>query len=211
MRKPYIILNSAVSLDGRIAGINKRIRFSNQLDKERVHKLRTGVDAVMVGINTILVDDPHLTVKYASGKNPVRIVVDSSARIPINARVLNDRARTIIAVSGKAEKNKIKILREYAEIVVSGDENNKVNLKQLLENLQERGIKKILLEGGGTLNRSMLEAGLVDEIFVTIAPVLVGEGVNLVVGNLNKKINLKFGNLFVLEDRIVLHYFPDYS
>jgi len=195
--KPYILLNSAMSLDGRIGGINERIRFSNQLDKERVHKLR----------NTVLVDDPHLTVKYAEGKNPVRIVVDSSARTPPGARILNEKAKTIIAVSDAAGKNNIEILRKYAEVViVENDRNNRINLKKLLAILYEKGIKKILLEGGGTLNRSMLEEGLVDEIFIAVAPVIVGGGVNLVEGNLVEKINLKFKDLLMLEDRIVLHY-----
>jgi len=205
--KPYILLNSAMSLDGRIGCINERIRFSNQLDKERVHKLRTEVDAVMIGVNTVLVDDPHLTVKYAEGKNPVRIVVDSSARTPPGARILNEKAKTIIAVSDAAGKNNIEILRKYAEVViVENDRNNRINLKKLLAILYEKGIKKILLEGGGTLNRSMLEEGLVDEIFIAVAPVIVGGGVNLVEGNLVEKINLKFKDLLMLEDRIVLHY-----
>ena len=205
--KPYILLNSAMSLDGRIGGINERIRFSNQLDKERVHKLRADVDAVMIGVNTVLVDDPHLTVKYAEGKNPVRIVVDSSARTPPGARILNEKAKTIIAVSDAAGKNNIEILRKYAEVViVENDRNNRINLKKLLAILYEKGIKKILLEGGGTLNRSMLEEGLVDEIFIAVAPVIVGGGVNLVEGNLVEKINLKFKDLLMLEDRIVLHY-----
>ncbi|PKP54683.1 MAG: 2,5-diamino-6-(ribosylamino)-4(3H)-pyrimidinone 5'-phosphate reductase [Candidatus Altiarchaeales archaeon HGW-Altiarchaeales-3] len=219
MKRPYIILNSAMSLDGRIGGKNERIRFSNQQDKERVHKLRTNVDAIMIGINTVLIDDPHLTVKYAKSnkeedKNPVRIVVDGSLRTPVNARVLNDSAKTIIAVSGSgAEKNKDKIKflgeKDNIEVIVTesnDNDNNRVNLQNLLEKLYAAGIKKILLEGGGTLNRSMLEGNFVDEIFITVAPVFIGEGVNLIVGNLDKKINLKFMDVLVLEDRVVLHY-----
>ena len=210
MKRPYVILNSAMSLDGRIGGKDERIRFSNELDKKRVHRLRAGVDAVMVGINTVVSDDPHLTVKYAEGKNPVRIVVDSGARIPASARVLDGMAKTIVAVSEKAcenERDKIRNLSEKAEFVVlkcCGD--NKVDLRGLLEVLHEKGIKKLLLEGGGALNRSMLEAGLVDEVFITVAPVFIGDGVNLVSGSLDNRINLKFKDLLVLEDRIVLHY-----
>lgn len=210
MKRPYVILNSAMSLDGRIGGKDERIRFSNELDKERVHRLRAEVDAVMVGINTVLGDDPHLTVKYAQGKNPARVIVDGNARIPSSARVLDGRAKTIVAISEKAseaESDKIRNLGEKAEFVVlkcCGD--NKVDMRELLEVLHEKGIKKLLLEGGGALNRSMLELGLVDEVFITVAPLFVGDGVNLVSGSLNKRINLKFRDFLVLEDRVVLHY-----
>jgi len=174
LKKPYVILNSAMSLDGKIATRGGDSAFSDEEDWKRVHKLRSQVDAIMVGINTILLDDSKLTSK--KGRSPIRVVVDSKARTPPNARVITVRPEieTIIAITSRAPPEKIANLqRKGAKIIVCGD-GEKVDLEILMEKLYERGVRNLLLEGGGNLNWGMLSKGLVDEIRIAISPVIVG-------------------------------------
>ncbi len=167
-----------MTLDGKIATKTGSTEISGSEDLLRVHKLRKELDAIMVGINTVLADNPRLTIhKIPSEKsdNPLRIVVDSKARTPLNARVLNDEASTLIAVSAKASSGKIQALKEEGvnvEVVLSGEDQ--VNLPLLMNELAQRGVKSLMLEGGSTLNYSMLHEGLVDEVRVCIAPMIVG-------------------------------------
>nr|WP_083810057.1 2,5-diamino-6-(ribosylamino)-4(3H)-pyrimidinone 5'-phosphate reductase [Methanothermococcus okinawensis] len=178
--KPYVISNVGMSLDGKLATIDNDSRISGEEDLKRVHNIRKNVDGIMVGIGTILKDDPRLTVHKIDAKigdNPIRIVIDSNLRIPLNARVLNKDAKTIIATTLKDTPNKIEKINklkdmENVEIIRTGIE--KVNLKKLMEILYKKGIKKILLEGGGTLNWGMFKENLVDEVSVYVAPKIFG-------------------------------------
>jgi len=173
--KPYVILNAAMTLDGKIATHTGSSEISGKEDLIRVHKLRRECDAIMVGINTVLIDNPRLTIhkiKADKSENPTRIVVDSKARTPPNSRILNKEAPTIIAISKNAPKERIRKLSQKAKIITTG--NKKVNLKKLMAELKKMGIKKLMLEGGSTLNFSMLKEGLVDEVRVAIAPMIVG-------------------------------------
>ncbi len=173
MVRPYVILNAAMTLDGKIATVAGDSRISCEADLDRVHRLRARVDAIMVGLGTVLADDPSLTVRRVKGKNPVRVVVDGGARTPLNARVLDGSAKTIIATSKAAKKQKLKMLYAAgADVIVAGE--REVNLKKLLEKLNSLGVRRLLLEGGSTLNWGMLEQGLVDEVRVAIAPLIVG-------------------------------------
>ncbi|MEM3402876.1 MAG: 2,5-diamino-6-(ribosylamino)-4(3H)-pyrimidinone 5'-phosphate reductase [Candidatus Hadarchaeales archaeon] len=173
MDRPHVILNAATTADGKIATVGGDSKISCREDLKRLHRLRSKVDAVMVGAGTVIADDPALTVRFVKGKNPIRVVVDGEGRIPLHARILSKEAPTIVAVSEKAEKKKLKRLREKgAEIIVIG--KNEVDLGKLLETLKRKGVKKLLLEGGSTLNWNMLANGLVDEIIISIAPVIVG-------------------------------------
>ncbi|MEM2878290.1 MAG: 2,5-diamino-6-(ribosylamino)-4(3H)-pyrimidinone 5'-phosphate reductase [Candidatus Hadarchaeales archaeon] len=173
MRRPYVILNSAMSVDGKIATVAGDSALSCEEDLKRLHRLRASVDAVMVGAGTIISDDPSLTVRMVSGKNPMRVVVDGRCRIPLEARVLDRSAKTLVAVSRSAPKNKVDALRKMGvEVMVGGDKS--VDLKKLLHFLQSKGVKKILLEGGSMLNWEMLKEGLVDEIRIAVAPVVLG-------------------------------------
>lgn len=178
--KPYVILNAAMTLDGKIATKTGSSEISGKEDLERVHKLRKEVDGIMVGINTVLVDDPRLTVHKIPSKksdNPIRIVVDNQSRTPLSARILNDDAETIIATSNKVKKDNESIenckkLSEKAKIFYSGESS--VNLKELMNYLYSKNIKTLILEGGSTLNFSMIKENLIDEIRVCIAPMIVG-------------------------------------
>lgn len=173
IRRPYVILNAAMTLDGKISSKRGDSLISCDEDLDRVHQLRSDVDGVMVGIGTVLADDPVLTVRRVEGENPVRVVVDSKARTPPDSRVLNASAQTIILVAeASREEDRERLSSLGAQVIVSGDE--KVDLRSSLEHLAEQGIEKILLEGGATLNWAMLSQGLVDEVRIAIRPCIVG-------------------------------------
>lgn len=173
MNRPHVILNAAMTLDGKIASVRGDSRISCEKDLDRTHRLRASVDAVMVGVGTVLADDPSLTVRRTRGKNPVRVVLDSLAKTPHNAKILDGSAPSIIAVTQLAPKKKVQALRAAgAKVVIMG--KREVNLRDLLKRLYSLGIHTLLLEGGSTLNWGMLKRGLVDEVRVAIAPRIVG-------------------------------------
>lgn len=177
---PLVIMKTAMTLDGKIAahtGDSKWI--TNELSRQYVHKIRNKVSAIMVGIGTVLADDPMLTTRLEDkeGADPIRVIVDSSGRIPLEAKVLNidSEAKTIIAVTEKASKEKIKMIEDKgAEVLIIPEKNNKVDLKYLMKKLGERDIDSILLEGGSTLNYSALNEGIVDKVISFIAPKIIG-------------------------------------
>jgi len=182
--RPYVIVNVAMSADGKISTRERRqVRISGQQDFTRVDRLKAGCDAVMVGIGTVLADDPSLTVKSEEcrsyrreqGKDdhPVRIVVDSSARIPPDAAVLHKgEGKRVIAVSKKAGGDKIALLEKKASVIVSGEDE--VDLPALMDELGSMGIHRIMVEGGGTLIAGLIRAGLVHEIYTYIGNILIG-------------------------------------
>jgi len=183
--RPYILLNAAMTLDGKIATQSGDSKISSEEDLVRLHHLRADVDAVVVGIETILADDPQLMVYRVKGRNPDRVILDSAARTPTEAKVLSAKAgRTIIAVTESAPKTRVDdLLRAGAEVIVAGS-GDRVDLRLLMNRLSGKGIRRILVEGGGNVNWGLLELGLVDEIRVAVAPVIVGgrEAVTLVEG-----------------------------
>jgi 2,5-diamino-6-(ribosylamino)-4(3H)-pyrimidinone 5'-phosphate reductase len=210
-----VILNAAMTLDGKIATRTGSSEISGQEDLLRVHRIRKEVDAIMVGINTVLADDPRLTVHKISSKeedNPLRVVVDSKARTPLDYRILNTEAHTIIAVSSEAPLDRIKILNsaETVEVIVCGDK--RVDLDCLMKELANKGIKTLMLEGGSTLNYSMLQAGLVSEVRVCIAPIIAGgtQAKTLVDGEgvdfMKDAFRLKFKNSYNLGKDLIVEY-----
>ena len=179
--KPYIISNVGMTLDGKLATINNDSRISGSEDLKRVHLLRREVDGIMVGIGTVLKDNPRLTVhkiKNDPPKNPIRIVVDSKLRIPLDAKVLNNESKTIIATTSdgsQKKRNKIEKLNKLENVeIIETFGYEEVHLRELMEKLYKKGIKSILLEGGGTLNWSMFKERLVDKVRVYIAPMIFG-------------------------------------
>ena len=144
--KPYVILNAAMTLDGKIATRTGSSEISGKEDLIRVHKLRKEMDAIIIGINTLLADDPRLTVHKIEAKpedNPIRIVVDSKARTPLNFRILNEDATTIIAATENADTKKIEALEEKATVLKCG--KDRVDLKLLMNELSKIGIKTVML------------------------------------------------------------------
>jgi len=160
-----------MSADGKIALPNrKQIRLSNNQDAKRVNFLREKNDAILVGIGTILEDNPQLTIKENSdiSKNPIRIVLDTNGRTPLGSNVLNNQAKTIIAVGNNCNINNL----EKSEIIKCGE--GKINIRLLIEKLTERGIKNILVEGGETVLWSFLSENLFDEINIFVASTIIG-------------------------------------
>lgn len=203
MTRPHVILNAAMTLDGKISTKGGDSQISCEEDLDRLHRLRGEVDAAMVGIGTVLADDPVLTVRRVEGENPTRIVVDSRARTPSEAKILNEEAPTIIAVSNRAKRREIERLKSLgARVMVVG--NEEVDLSRLLEMLGDRGMERLLLEGGSTLNWSMLSQGLVDEFLVAISPRVVGgkDAITLVGGTGFEKVSRGI-ELELVEQRLV--------
>jgi 2,5-diamino-6-(ribosylamino)-4(3H)-pyrimidinone 5'-phosphate reductase len=174
-----------MTVDGKIATSSGDSKISSRKDLVRVHKLRASVDAIVVGISTILADNPRLTVRLVKGKNPVRVIVDSRGRIPLDSQIMRtaSKVKTIVAVTDKAPEEKLMELRDLGAEVLIISEGKKgrsaavphgVNLKLLFRKLENMGLKKILVEGGGELNWSLLHLWLVDELTITIAPKIAG-------------------------------------
>jgi len=180
-----VIMNGAMTVDGKIATASGDSKISSNEDLVRVHRLRASVDAILVGISTILADDPRLTVRLVKGKNPARVIVDSRGRIPIDSQIMRmaSKIKTIVAVTDQAPKEKILKLKDMGAQVLVISEGKRgqsaavphgVNLKELFRRLEKMRLRRILVEGGGELNWSLLYLGFVDELTVTIAPKIAG-------------------------------------
>lgn len=178
---PFVVLKSATTLDGRTATVTGDSRWITGTESRVwVHQLRDRMDAVMVGIGTLLRDDPLLTTRLPEGgRDAARIVVDSRLRIPESAAILSveSAAPTIIATTHAAPAEKIARLEARgAQIIVAAAGEEGVDLRDLLRQLGSSGIQSILLEGGNILNASALKAGLIDRFMIFIAPLLLGSG-----------------------------------
>ena len=172
-------------MDGKIATKTGSSEISGPEDLERVHEIRKNADGIMVGIGTVLADDPRLTVhKIPSSKsdNPIRVVVDNKARTPIDFRILNDDADTIIAVGSICDENnpnsdedavsRAKAISQKADVFYSS--KTPVDLVEFMDYLYSKGIRTLMLEGGATLNFSMIKDNLIDEVRICIAPMIAG-------------------------------------
>ena len=213
-KKPFIVLKAAMTLDGKIATATGQSKWiTNETSRAYGYKLRDIYDGIMVGINTVIEDNPMLTARVDGGKNPIRIVVDSSLKIDINANVVQDKsAKTIIATTDKADKDKILKLQaqDIDVIVVDKDENDKVDIEKLLDILGQQNICSILVEGGATLSGSFVAKKLVDKVYFFIAPKIVGgkEAKTPVAGtgilNLQEALTLKDIKIEKLEEDILI-------
>lgn len=218
-KKPFIVLKAAMTLDGKIATATGQSKWiTNETSRAYGYKLRDIYDGIMVGINTVIEDNPMLTSRVDGGKNPIRIVVDSSLKIDINANVVQDKsAKTIIATTDKANKDKILKLQaqDVDVIVVDKDENDKVDIEKLLDilgqqNIGQQNICSILVEGGATLSGSFVAKKLVDKVYFFIAPKIVGgkEAKTPVAGtgilNLQEALALKDIQIEKLEEDVLI-------
>lgn len=213
-KKPFVVLKAAMTLDGKIATATGQSKWiTNETSRAYGYKLRDIYDGIMVGINTVIEDNPMLTARVDGGKNPIRIVVDSSLKIDINANVVQDKsAKTIVATTDKADKDKILKLQaqDVDVIVVDKDENDKVDIEKLLDILGQQNICSILVEGGATLSGSFVAKKLVDKVYFFIAPKIVGgkEAKTPVAGtgilNLQEALALKDIQIEKLEEDILI-------
>ena len=211
--RPHVIFSAAITLDGKLATRTGDSKLSSKADKNRIHKLRSKVDAILIGKNTAKLDDPILSSHNIKKKNPIRIILDSNATIRTNSKILKtcSKISTIIAVSKKARKKDLQKLEKFSvQVIVCG--NYTVNIKKLLGILKRKGIKNILVEGGGTTNWAFVKENLVDEAIITITPYLVGgiTATTLVDGDgfstITKSIRLKLKNVTKMKNEIILHY-----
>jgi 2,5-diamino-6-(ribosylamino)-4(3H)-pyrimidinone 5'-phosphate reductase len=217
--RPYVILNAAMTLDGKIATASGSSNISGKKDLERVHEIRKECDAIMVGIGTVMADDPRLTVHKIDARpedNPVRVVVDSRCRTPSDARITNGDAKTIIAGANEYKEEFMKsetyekLKKRGVKFFFSGD--RRVDLKALMNYLHEEGIDKLMLEGGATLNFSMIRLGLIDEISICVAPMVVGgadaktffdgDGFN----TMDESVKLELIDYYPLDKDFILNY-----
>ena len=207
--RPFIHVNCAMSADGKIAGSDrKQVRISSAEDKERVKRLRRQYDAILVGVGTVLADDPHLTVKgFDFDENPIRIVIDPHGRTPLDAAVVDDRAKTVIITLESCDKvwPGVSIIR-CDEIV----------LVDIMEHLAQCGIESVLVEGGGETIASFFKEKLVDRYTVFVGSMLIGgrtsptpvDGDGWVADD---GIQLEFKGSEVLGDGVLLTYSPRYQ
>jgi len=183
-RQATVTIHYAQTLDGRIAardGTSHWISCEESL--QFAHQLRSQHDGVMVGVGTVLADDPRLTVRLVAGRSPARVIVDSTLRLPLSASVVSDgAARTIVATTVRADRAKTAVLmeREVEIVQVKADEDGRVDLVALLGELPRLGVSSVLIEGGHSLITSALRRRIVGRLIVCVAPKILGTGVDAV-------------------------------
>jgi riboflavin-specific deaminase-like protein len=170
---------SELTIDGKLslgAGVSSKVLFDFYGDelREWFHTQRAQRDAIMVGAGTVRADDPELTVRYASGPNPLRVVPANLGLLPLDSRILNDGGATLVAVSNRAPKSAVDALaaKPNVEVVRCGAE--RVDLVQLMQVLRARGVRTMIAEGGSRLLHSLFEAGVVSQIIIKHIPVITG-------------------------------------
>lgn len=193
---PFVILKAGITIDGKIATPSGQEWITNELSRKYVHRLRSQVDAIMVGVGTVISDDPQLTVRLVNGNNPKRIILDSKLRIPQKAKVLGNGC--IIASLRNGEVKGAEVWQ------IRANDNGRVDILEVLTRAGKVGIQSILIEGGKEVFTSALSKGIVDKVYFFIAPKLIGNGIP-VIGNIEKTISLssvkfiRFGSDILIE------------
>ncbi|OPY11388.1 MAG: Riboflavin biosynthesis protein RibD [Syntrophus sp. PtaB.Bin001] len=204
-RSPFVTLKFAQTLDGRIATSTGHSRWISSPPSRRfAHRLRHIHDAILVGIGTILSDDPELTVRLVRGKNPLRIVLDSQLRIPLTSRILQDQdqSKTLIVTTDNSEKEKILKLKDLGvdTLILPANQSGNIDLNLLLQELGNRNIASLLVEGGSGVLTALLAANLADRLITVIAPKITGKGIEAVgqlnITNMENAIGLIFRKIF---------------
>lgn len=175
--QPYVTFKCAMTLDGKIASVTGESRWiSCEASRTVVHRMRSRSDAIMVGVDTIIADNPHLTVRHVKGRDPLRVIVDSHLRTPESVSVVSGQlaSGTVIATIESNPKVHAHYLKNGATVLVCNAENGKVDLRDLWARLGKQGIHSILLEGGSRLAGEALRQGLIDECVFFYAPKVIG-------------------------------------
>ncbi len=194
---PFVTIKVAMSADGRIATSTGDSRYITSVEARKiVHKLRTEADAILVGVNTVIRDNPQLTPRLVEGKNPLKIVVDSTLKMPDKCNLMKEPSKLLIATTSKAPKAKLNSLHQKGvSIVVLKQKDGMVDLRQLMEELGKREITSVMIEGGTEVNSSAIKAGIADKIIIFAAPKIIGNGKgaigNLGITKIDKAIKLK--------------------
>ncbi len=196
-KRPFVILKVAMSIDGNIATSTGDSKYITSKEARKyVHQIRNDVDAVMVGINTIIRDNPILDSRLIKGKNPIKIIVDSSLKMPEKAKVLDDPSKVILATTNSAPKSKIeKFQQKGVRIIIVKAKKGMVDLDELMKELAKSEIGSIMIEGGAQLSGNALMDKIVDKMLVFTAPKIIGNGLppikNLGIKKVNKALELK--------------------
>ncbi|MCI2426275.1 bifunctional diaminohydroxyphosphoribosylaminopyrimidine deaminase/5-amino-6-(5-phosphoribosylamino)uracil reductase RibD [Candidatus Acetothermia bacterium] len=172
---PFVHLKLAMSLDGKIATRTGDSQWiTNEESRIAAHRLRRKYSALLVGVNTVITDDPRLTTRHVPGRNPLRIILDGKGRIPVTARIFTEPGRTIVVTATMPHETEQRIQAQGGEVWRIMEHEDKVDLRQLLHRLGREGIDGLLIEGGGTTAASFLEAGLIDKVTFFFAPLIIG-------------------------------------
>ncbi len=174
-RKPFVLLKSAMSLDGKICtNIGESKWISSEASRREVHILRSRMSAVMVGVNTVIADDPALNSRIENGRDPIKIIADSTLRTPLDSKALQNNNKTIIATLELNQAKHIPYTDKGVEIITTESKDGKIDLQDLMGKLAAANIDSILLEGGAELAYSALDAGIIDKVQLYYAPILIG-------------------------------------
>jgi len=196
-KMPYVILKSAMTLDGKIATSTGESKWITSKEaRDYVHRLRSSIDAILVGVNTVLKDNPSLSI-HGKGKNPKRIIIDPQLHIPLNAKIFNSTVETILITTKNIERKTNFYKKKKIRILSLPSKNGKIDFQQIMSKLAKMNIASVLIEGGGETNAYALEAGVVDEVMFFIAPKIIGgknastpvEGKGIV--NINRAVKIK--------------------
>jgi 3,4-dihydroxy 2-butanone 4-phosphate synthase/GTP cyclohydrolase II len=182
--RPFVAVKFAQTLDGRIATASGDSKWISGEEERRVsHALRAACDAVLVGAGTVIADDPQLTVRMVQGRNPIRVVLDSTLRIPLDAKVLDGSAHTIVITTERsAPARRMAVKSKGAAVICAkpGPDGSGIDPSDALRELFATGIRSVLVEGGGAIITSFLAQGLVDRMIVALAPTVIGSGTQAV-------------------------------
>ena len=210
---PLVTIKFAQTLDGRIATASGDSRWiSSEEFQKLAHRLRSINDAILIGINTVLADDPQLTVRLVRGRNPTRVILDSRLRTPLKSKIVRtgDVAPVIIATTERADSQKARRLRGLGVEVleVQSGANESIDLKHLLQALGERKISSLLVEGGAEVTTSFLRHKLADRVVVAVAPKILGKGIEAVgeldITRISQALKLDFQKISRADDDIVI-------
>ena len=221
MNRPYTIISSAMSADGKISGPERmQRRLSNDEDFRAVDRLRSEMDAILVGSTTVNNDNPSLVLKYEENRqrridrgvspDPIKVAISRHGHIPLSSSFIQKgRSEKIIFTTGSAPDTAVERLAGVATVVTS--DSPRVDVRKLLSSLHDRGIRKLLIEGGGETNAAFLNEGLVDELRIAIAPVIIGgrHSPTLADGpGISAAVDLEFLESIRLGDMMILRYRP---
>jgi diaminohydroxyphosphoribosylaminopyrimidine deaminase/5-amino-6-(5-phosphoribosylamino)uracil reductase len=210
---PFVTLKYAQTIDGRIASSTGHSKWiSSQESLRFAHKLRARHDAVLVGADTVIKDDPELTVRLIKGRNPLRVIVDSTIKIPYNARILKDQenAKTLVATTSQSSVGRRSKLKEMGveTLIVGVNDEGRVDHRKLLAELGKRGVSSVLVEGGSKIITSFVRENLSDRLVVITAPKILGQGVEAIgdlgIKNVDDSIRLTLNRVFRKGDDIIM-------
>lgn len=200
---PFVLLKSALSLDGKITyGDGKGKQITGIASQKYMHKLRNSYDSILVGINTILKDDPQLNCRFPEGRDPIKIILDSKLRIPLSARVVKQNPEKLIVCTNINRNHKKEQLKKKGVEIIDFP-HTPINIDLLLYELAKRQISSILIEGGQSVNYSFLSTGHVNKLMFFYAPIIIGEDKSIVSGDY---LGIKLKNLYIqkLDDNFLI-------